>query len=301
MSIGRLSLGTAHFGMPYGVANGGTALSDRQVTSVLQAAVDLGISCLDTSPDYGAAEQRIGAFVHEHDLAYDIAICSKLPALGPVPSTRVAHLVEERLTGSLRRLRAEGIDGYVIDDIEDLRLHGQALVDALGEQRLRGRVLDVGVSVYEPAELELLESYPELNVVQHPCSLLDRRLLEDDWPDRLALRGCKLQLRSVLLQGLLAMPVDSIPEPLSHAREAVETLQKVLAAHGWSAPTAAVAFACGIDADRIIIAANSAAQVEQLAATAERAFPAALLAQLESVLGTLPSEVIDPRCWPAAG
>jgi aryl-alcohol dehydrogenase-like predicted oxidoreductase len=299
MSIGRLSLGTAHFGMPYGVASPGAALSERQVTGVLQAAVDLGISCLDTSPDYGVAEQRIGAFLYEHDLADEIAICTKLPALGPVASTRVAHLVEERLTGSLRRLRTEAVDGYVIDDIEDLRLHGQALVDALGEQGLRGRVLDIGVSVYEPAELELLESYPELNVVQHPCNLLDRRLLDDDWPDRLSKRGCKLQLRSVLLQGLLAMPADSIPKPLAHAREAVANLQTVLAAHGWSAPTAAIAFACDIDADRVIIAANSSAQVEQLAAAAERVLPAELLAELQAKLGTLPNEVIDPRRWPA--
>lgn len=301
MSIGRLSLGTAHLGMPYGIANEGIALSDRQVTSVLQAAVDLGISCLDTSPGYGAAEQRIGAFLHEHDLVDEIAICSKLPALGAVEPGRVAHLVEERLTGSLRRLRAEGIDGYVIDDIEDLRLHGQALVDALGEQRERGRVLDIGVSVYEPAELEWLDNYPELNVVQHPCSLLDRRVVDGDWPDRLAARGCKLQLRSVLLQGLLAMPSDAIPDVLVDARDAVVTLRTILDRHGWSPPAAAIAFACSIDADRIIIAANSAAQLEQLADATERDFPADLLADLNAALGALPPEVIDPRRWPTPG
>ena len=156
MSIGRLSLGTAHLGMPYGIANGGVALSERQVTSVLQAAVDLGITCLDTSPEYGSAEQRIGAFLHEHDLVDEMAICSKLPRIGEADPGRVAHLVEERLTGTLRRLRSEGVDGYIIEDVEDLRRHGQALVDAMNELRERGRVLDIGVSVYEPDSLELL-------------------------------------------------------------------------------------------------------------------------------------------------
>lgn len=301
MSIGRLSLGTAHLGMPYGIVNRGAALSEHQVTSILQAAVDLGISCFDTSPDYGVAEQRIGAFLYEHDLVDEIAICSKLPSLGNVEASRVAPLVEERLTGTLRRLRAEGVDGYVIDDLEDLRLHDQALVDALVDQRDRGRVLDIGVSVYSPDELELLEAHPDLNVVQHPCSLLDRRLLECDWPDRLAGRGCKLQLRTVLLQGLLAMPVESIPERLAEARAAVAALQAILVDHGWSPPTAAIAFACGLDADRIIIAANSAGQLEQLAAATESHFPAELLAEIEAGLGTLPAEVIDPRCWPPSG
>lgn len=301
MSIGRLSLGTAHLGMPYGIANQGAVLGTHQVTSILQAAVDLGISCLDTSPDYGVAEQRIGAFLHEHDLVDDIAICSKLPKIGKAEPARVASLVEERLTGTLRRLRAEGVDGYVIDDLEDLRAHGQALVDALVDQRERGRVLDIGVSVYAPGDLDVLESHPELNVVQHPCSLLDRRLVDGEWPDRLAARGCKLQLRSVLLQGLLAMPVESIPDALAEARAAVATLQAILAARDWSPPAAAIAYACAIDADRVIIAANSASQLEQLAAAAELELPAELLAELETALASLPDDVIDPRRWPKPG
>jgi aryl-alcohol dehydrogenase-like predicted oxidoreductase len=300
MSIGRLSLGTAQLGMPYGIANQGAALSDGQATGVLQAAVDLGISCLDTAPDYGVAEQRIGAFLAEHDLFDEISICTKLPSLGQMDTLRAAQQVEERLTGSLRRLRSECIDSYLIHDLEDLRRHGDALVSALVEQRDKGRVVDIGVSVHAPEDTKIVEEYPELNVVQHPFNLLDRRLLGGDWPNWLAARGTKLQVRSVLLQGLLALEPDGIPAAMPEARAAVERLRRILESFDADAPAVAVAFALALDPDRVVIAADSATQLEELVAAADNELPDGLREALDNELDDLPPSVIDPRTWPSA-
>jgi len=298
VSVGRISLGTAHLGMPYGIANDNRALTEGEVTSILQAAVDLGISALDTAPDYGLAEQRLGVFLDEHDLLNEISICTKLPALGDLHSSGIGRQVEERLTGSLHRLRCDCIDSYLVHDVADLRRHGDALVDALLQQREKGRVLDIGVSVYAPAELELLADHPELDVVQHPFSVLDRRLQDQDWVARLRSAGTKLQIRSVLLQGLLAMQPDSIPAPMSKARIAVETLAEIFGELGLELPGAAVAFALALDADRVIIAANSAAQLEELTTAAGQQIPDSLADLLVQRLDALPAEVIDPRVWP---
>jgi len=299
MTVGRLSLGTAHLGMSYGIANDNRALTEGEVTSVLQAAVDLGMSAFDTSPDFGLAEQRLGAFFDEHDLVDEISICTKLPALGELDAGSLERIVEERLTGSLHRLRCECLDSYLIHDIADLRKHGDALVDALVRQRAKGRILDIGVSVYGPAELELLADFPELNVVQHPYNLLDRRLPDQDWVGTLRSAGTKLQIRSVLLQGLLAMEPTSIPGSMPAARTAVESLTEILSELGLALPGAAVAFALALDPDRVIVAANSAAQLDELAVAADLRLPDALDELLEQRLGALPAEVIDPRAWPS--
>ena len=298
MSIGRLSLGTAHLGMPYGIANDDRALTDGEVTSILQAAVDLGISAFDTAPDYGLAEQRLGAFVDEHDLRDEISLCTKLPAIGEADAGHLDRLIEERLTGSLHRLRCECLDCYLIHDIDDLRRHGAALVEGLMRQRARGRILDFGVSVYEPAELELVSDYPELNVVQHPFNLLDRRLAQQDRVDALRSAGTKLQIRSVLLQGLLAMEPESIPAAMPEARASVEALTEILSELGLGVPIAAVAYALSLDPDRVIVAANSGPQLEELAAAADVQLPASLDDLLAERIGELPAEVVDPRAWP---
>ncbi len=298
MAAGRLSLGTAQLGMAYGVANRGKAPTEVHAASVLGAAVELGIDCLDTAPAYGAAEQRIGAFLRDHDLRDEIAICTKLTSLRDVPTERVAREVEHGLTNSLRHLGAECIDGFLVHDAADLARHGDVLVAALVEQQDRGRVLDIGVSVYSPEELDVLEQFPQLGVVQHPFNLLDRRLLVDDWPERLARRGVKLQLRSVLLQGLLMLAPDALPAGLDAAGPVLGKLHALAAELGATPLDLAVAFAVGLEPDRVIVAADSAAQLETLVAAAERPAPAHLRERLDAALGTVPIEIIDPRRWP---
>ncbi|MGD8323900.1 MAG: aldo/keto reductase [Gammaproteobacteria bacterium] len=300
MPIGRISLGTAQLGMPYGIAGSGSLLNDREVTSILQSAVDHGITALDTAPDYGLAEQRVGAFLRQHDLENEISVTTKLPAIGTVEARRLEHIVEQRLISSLQRLRCEFVDVYLIHDFADLKRYQKRLVEALLRQRERGRVLDVGVSVYDPDELELVAEYPDLTVVQHPCNLLDRRLLHSDWLARLRANGTKLQIRSILLQGLLAIPSGDIPERMSDARAAVATLQDVLANLAVSLPEAAVAFAVSLDADRVIVAADSAAQLDALLAGIDIELPDGLDDALETMLAELPRAVYDPRTWPSS-
>lgn len=301
MSIGRLSLGTAQLGMAYGIAGGGRALSEGEVTSILQAAIDLGVTAIDTAPVYGQAEQRVGLFLSEHDLVADISVCTKLPTIGAVEPSRVEHVVEERLMGSLQRLRCDCVDAYLIHDVADLAAYGDRLVDALLSQREKGRVLDVGLSVYGPEDLETLADHPELNVVQHPFNLLDRRLLVGDGLKQLRSTGTKLQIRSVLLQGLLGMEPADVPEAMPEARAAVAALRGVLGELGLPLPQAALAYALSLDADRVIIAADSADQLEELLGAADLELPAELDDELDAALGELSAAVLDPRAWPRVG
>jgi aryl-alcohol dehydrogenase-like predicted oxidoreductase len=299
MSVGRLSLGTAQLGSRYSITGGG-ALSDGEVTSVLQSAVDFGITAIDTSPSFGLAEQRVGEFLHEHDLVSEISVCTKLAPLGSSDPARLEQLVEERLMKSLQRLRCDCVDAYMLQDIADLRRHGDRLVDALLRQRENGRVLDIGVSVLDPEDLEVVADYPALNVVQHPFSLLDRRLLEGDTLSRLRSMGTKLQIRGVLLQGLLLTDPDEVPAEMADARKAVAALNRLVADMGISVAEAAVAFAMALDADRIIIAADSSAQLEQLLAAVDVALPDGFIETLETEFAGLPATVYDPREWPAS-
>jgi len=301
MPVGRLSLGTAQLGMPYGIAGGGTTLTAGEVTGILQTAIDLGLSALDTAPDYGLAEQRVGEFIAGHELEGEIRVTTKLPSLGAIDAARVAHTVEERLTGSLRRLRCDYVDVYLLHDVADLARHGERLVDALARQRDRGRVLEIGVSLYDPEELERVEEFPDLTVVQHPFNLLDRRLLGGDWLQRLRVRGMRLQIRSVLLQGLLGMSPDQLPESMAAARHALMTLRELLAQRGLTLPEAAIAFAASLDTDRVIIGAHSSAELEQSIEAFDSTLPDDLHAALDAALGAVPREVRDPRTWLPTG
>ena len=57
----RITLGTVQFGMRYGVANRCGRPDKEEISRVLYAAAELGVSMLDTAPGYGDVEKMLGS------------------------------------------------------------------------------------------------------------------------------------------------------------------------------------------------------------------------------------------------
>ena len=58
--ISRLALGTAQFGLPYGIASGRTQVTISDVSAILQLASCSGFRVLDTAASYGDSEIVLG-------------------------------------------------------------------------------------------------------------------------------------------------------------------------------------------------------------------------------------------------
>ena len=290
----RLVLGTAQIGMRYGIANRGRTPDRHTALELLAAARDLGVRELDTAPDYGEAESRIGSFLQRGSPLFEVA--TKLPALPDgLDTTMLQRQVEREVTGSLRRLGVDRLARYLIHRASDLSRYGQALVDALDEQRTRQRIGAIGLSAYAPAETRLLLDWPSLTVVQHPFSLLDRRLTIDRIA---ALRagGVRIEARSVMLQGLIGLEPDDPVVDRVGAGEALTQLRKVL--ESIRPAEIALPFALGAGADRALIGAENPSQ---LAASVE-SLEQPLQSTLADAIYALPQAddaLIDPRRWPA--
>lgn len=294
MPVTRLSFGTAQLGMAQATASGALA-SETHASSMLHAAYELGISSFDTSPDYGHAEQRIGTFLRDQNLHEEIAICTTLPSLAAVDPRRIEQQVEDHLTASLRRLRSDVIDAYLVHRISDLARHGQALVDALAHQRDKGRVLAIGAVVDDPAELALLEEYPELGVVQHPFSLLDRRLSTNGWLERLAVGGTRLNVSDALFQGLLGLPSPDVSGPFAAVRPMLDELRRLLERFGLSPVDAALPFALSIDPDSVVVVADAIPELEAFVTSASAVLPDELHALIERELPDFPAGIAAAR------
>jgi aryl-alcohol dehydrogenase-like predicted oxidoreductase len=81
--------------------------------------------------------------------------------------------------------------------------------------KTRGLVEKVGISVYEPTEIAAAREAIDLDIVQAPFSVFDRRMLSSGWLDMLAATGVEIHVRSVFLQGLLLMPNQERPSYFS--------------------------------------------------------------------------------------
>ena len=107
----RLALGTAQFGLAYGLNNQTGQPSATAVAEVLAAAQVAGLTLLDTAAAYGNSEARLGELVGEN-IAFDII--TKLPA-GP-PAQVTQHITE-----ALTRLKRERLYGLMFHAFKPLQ------------------------------------------------------------------------------------------------------------------------------------------------------------------------------------
>ena len=112
----------------------------------------------------------------------------------------------ETVTASLTRLKIKKLRGLLLHrPMQLLDLNGAELYAALKTIKSMGLVTKIGVSIYEPRELDMLWLKFDLDIVQVPFNILDRRMLATGWLKKLHANNVEIHVRSIFLQGLLLM------------------------------------------------------------------------------------------------
>ena len=202
----KLALGTVQFGQSYGVANKAGQVPGAEAKAILEYAASNGIGMLDTAIGYGDSEQRLG----EIGIS-DWQVVSKIPAV-PEGCGDVGDWVIKSVEGSLQRLGIRRLYAVLLHKPQQLLgADGGQIYAGMQQLKESGLVQRIGVSIYDPAELDELFRGYAFDVVQAPFNLLDRRLIDSGWMSRLATKGTELHVRSIFLQGVLLMPPGDRP------------------------------------------------------------------------------------------
>ncbi len=204
--VNRLALGTVQFGLNYGIANQLGRVTNDDAAAIIKLAGASGMNTLDTAISYGDSEQRLGLL----DI-HDWRIVSKLPAL-PEKCSDISRWVAEAVDGSLQRLQVKRLYGLLLHrPLQLLEKAGDQLYAALECLKTDRLVQKIGISIYDPGELDALNDRFQFDLVQAPFNILDRRLIDTGWLYRFAEEGTELHVRSVFLQGLLLMEPGKRP------------------------------------------------------------------------------------------
>lgn len=288
MAAERLALGTAQFGMAYGVANRTGKVAPHEVSLILSEARAARMDTMDTAIAYGDSEQVLGGAG-----VVDWRLVSKVPRL-PVDPGDVEEWVRTAVIGSLLRLRVTRLAGLLLHRPEDLlEAHGTDLWEALLRVREEGLVERIGYSIYSPCILEQLWHDHRPQLVQAPFNVFDRRLQESGWLARLHGAGVEVHARSVFLQGLLLMQPAARPPWFDRWREAFARWHEWLLARDVGALSGALHTVLAVpQLDRVVVGVNSATQLREIIATAETE---ALAAPAEFAVAD--EELIEPSRW----
>ncbi|MGV8952322.1 MAG: aldo/keto reductase [Cypionkella sp.] len=281
----KLALGTVQFGLNYGVANKSGQVRPQEVSAILQTARAAGITMLDTAIAYGESEARLGSAG-----VVDFRVVSKLPGLEGEPD--IVALVQS----STARLGIAGLYGLLLHRSSDLAgARGDRVYSDLLELKQRGLVQKIGVSIYDPSELAPIMDRFELDIVQAPYNLLDRRLASSGWLTRLKSAGVEVHTRSAFLQGLLLMAPGERPAKFARWSTLLSQWDGWLADTGIPALDAALAVACGNSAiDQVIVGVDSASQLMDIVRAAAGAHMPA-----PDFLRSDDTDLINPANWNA--
>jgi len=192
----KLALGTAQFGLNYGISNDQGQVNFDEIKRILALAKASCITTLDTALAYGNSEENIGT----SGFSNHFSVITKISAS--------SHLsVEEQVKLSLSNLQREELDAVLFHDVAPLLNNpGENHFRQLEALKDTGIIKRIGVSVYTPEQLSLLSDMYNLDIVQAPLNWLDQRFIQPDVTNLLIKKSIKLHARSIFLQGLLLQP-----------------------------------------------------------------------------------------------
>jgi aryl-alcohol dehydrogenase-like predicted oxidoreductase len=284
----KLALGTVQFGLRYGVANVTGQVPLPEVKTILAVARTAGMSVLDTAAAYGESESRLG----EAGVG-GWKIVTKLPPL-PGDCDDLETWIAASVETSLRKLGVAKLYGLLLHRSADLAgSSGAPIYNALRRLQAAGAVEKIGVSIYDPSELSALTPARDLQLVQAPYNVLDRRIDQSGWLDRLKQRGVEVHARSAFLQGLLLMDEASRPQQFARWSGLWKTWHDWLAEHRLEPLDGALGFALANPAiDRVVVGVELASQLTAIISASRHQAPPA-----PESLATEDESLVNPSKW----
>ncbi|HTW69236.1 MAG TPA: aldo/keto reductase [Acetobacteraceae bacterium] len=181
MTSSRIALGTWAIG---GWMWGGS--DAQQSIATIQAAIDRGITMLDTAPVYGfGRSEEIAGQALAHGGRRDRVLIATKVGLnwhdGQVFRDSRPLRIRQEVEASLRRLRTDTIDLYQVHwpdptvAIEDTARELERLFRA-------GKIRAIGVSNYSPDQMRQFRAVAPLHTVQPPYNAFERQVENDVLP-----------------------------------------------------------------------------------------------------------------------
>ena len=262
MNTTKISLGTVQFGMDYGINSTGGQVKSSEVIDVLDYAQQCGINLLDTAPSYGNSEQVLG-----DSNIQNFKIVTKTRHFGQAKiSDKDVTLLISDLNQSLKLLKKKSVYGVLVHNANDLFKPGADKIfrqlELLKEQGLTSKI---GVSVYSYEQLEIILNNFDIDLVQLPFNILDRRLVDSGMFKMLKNKGVEIHARSIFLQGLLLMDTQNRASKFDHWKGLWKIWHEWLNDSQITALEATIRYAISMpEISKVLVGVNAKDQLEEI-------------------------------------
>ncbi len=293
----KLGIGTAQFGLDYGISNTSGKTSLKEVRSILKIATENGVDVLDTAYSYGDSESVIGKCLPGQNR---FRIIIKTPSFKKSRYTAAdGNTIKSTFYESLERLRLSSVAGLLIHHADDALAEGsEFLYDVTHELKSKGLVEKIGFSVYTKEQINQLLDLYDFELIQVPVNVLDQRLIKGDVLKKLKDKDIEVHARSIFLQGLLLMDSNNIHSYFDPIKPVINKYRSFIISRGLTPVEGAISFVASVpEIDYIIVGVNT---VEQLKANLDgfkSTFKNRIPLENFSMFSLEDSRYINPSLW----
>ena len=257
--INKICLGTANFGTSYSI-NKKKSVKKKEIKKIFDYAKKNNIKFLDTAINYKNSEKTIG-LINKHNFK----IITKLPKI-PKKITNVEKWVINKITQSCKKLKIKNLYGVLIhytSELEDKK-KSKEIYKAFDYLLSKKVVKKIGLSIYDPRELDLFFKEYDFQIVQAPINIFDRRLMLSGWKKKLLKKEVEIFARSIFLKGFLLRDSNKIPKHFSRWNKKFINFEKWTIKEKISKVEACIRFTNSFKGiKKIILGVNNLEQLKQ--------------------------------------
>lgn len=284
----ELVLGSAQFGLDYGISNSDGVTNINEITRVLNYAKKIKIKKIDTAYAYGHSHKNLA----KSDIK-NFKVVSKLPSLECVEFDK--NYPREVIQETLSDLNLNQIEGFLFHSSNDLlSSKGDYFYRILNNLKEEGYMKKLGVSIYDPNDIKFLIKNFDLEIIQTPLNVFDRRIVHLDVLNDLKKRNIKIQARSIFLQGLLLMNINLLPIYFSSWNQHMRAWDKFNKDNKINAIESCIDFIKNQSfLDEVIVGVNNLNQLKEI----NNHFIKTNIIKFDDELKNDDLGLIDPRNW----
>jgi aryl-alcohol dehydrogenase-like predicted oxidoreductase len=207
----KLIIGSANFGLNYGIKNNFNKLSFEKIKKILKYAEKNKIQMIDTASSYGDAELKIGK-VKLKNFKYisKVKITKK-------KRKDIKKEISRQFNKTLKNLNKKKIYAVLIHNL--LRLNNYQLKSAfefLHILKKNKKISKLGFSTYGDYKIKFILSRFSVDIIQTSLNVLDDRAFSKELLKLYKRKKIKIHARSIFLQGLLISQKLNVPKKIKN-------------------------------------------------------------------------------------
>ncbi|MBO6971846.1 MAG: aldo/keto reductase [Prochlorococcus marinus CUG1431] len=255
--IHKLGLGTAQWGLDYGISNTAGKSSKKEVRKILELASSAGIGIIDTASIYGDSEKIIG----KSNLNEFKIVTKTNPSL-----IRPNKTINTSFFESLDNLGLKKIYGLLLHNCDEIfSRDSKTKINELMDLKNLGYVSKIGFSAYNKNQILKALKFFKPDIIQLPFNVFDQSLLHDGTLELLKSLNIEIHARSSFLQGLLLMDISKIPKYFNKWSAHLEKWQHYCSTINSSPKSVALTFSASQKLiDKVIVGVENEIQLLEL-------------------------------------